>query len=291
VKILLLGKNGQIGWELQRTLSPLGDVISLGRNELDLANFTALRETVRSIEPQLIVNAAAYTAVDKAESEPELAMAINGTGPGILAEEAARCKAALIHYSTDYVFDGSKTTPYVEDDEPNPINVYGKTKLAGEVAIRQVEVPYLIFRTSWVYGTRGKNFLLTILRLAKEREELKIVNDQVGSPTWSRIIAEATAQAIAQCNSPITCYGSRITEVAGIYHLTAAEQTSWYGFAKAILATVPLATPRLLAIPTTDYPTPATRPAYSVLKNDKINQKFAIQLPYWDLQLNMALSV
>ncbi|HEY9876755.1 MAG TPA: dTDP-4-dehydrorhamnose reductase [Candidatus Obscuribacterales bacterium] len=296
MKILLLGKNGQVGWELQRTLSPLGDVISLGRNELDLANFTALRETVRSIEPQLIVNAAAYTAVDKAESEAELAMAINGTAPGILAEEAARCKAALIHYSTDYVFDGSKTTPYVEDDEPNPINVYGKTKLAGEVAIAQVEVPYLIFRTSWVYGSRGKNFLLTILRLAKEREELKIVNDQIGSPTWSRMIAEATAQAIAQCNSTSTRYRSRITEVAGIYHLTAAEQTSWYGFAKAILetnaqfSTDALPNPKLLPIPSVEYPTPAGRPTYSVLKNDKINKIFAIKIPDWQSQLRMALS-
>lgn len=290
MKFLLLGKNGQIGWELQRTLFTIGEVVSLGRNELDLANFTALRETVRAISPQLIVNAAAYTAVDKAESQPELAMAINGTASGILAEEAIRCSGALIHYSTDYLFDGSKTSPYVEDDSPNPINIYGKSKLAGEVAIAQSDVPHLIFRTSWVYGTRGRNFLLTILRSAKEKPELKIVNDQIGAPTWSRALAEATAQIIAMCYSPSTG-GAGIKEKAGIDHLTAAGQTSWYGFAEAILDTVAETghKPRLLAIPTVEYPTPADRPAYSVLNNDKIEKTFAIKLPDWQWQLKMAL--
>lgn len=296
MKILLLGKNGQVGWELQRTLAPLGKVIACGRQELDLADFAALQETLRSVQPQLIVNAAAYTAVDKAETETDLAMAINGTAPGVLAEAALQCGASLIHYSTDYVFDGTKTSPYREEDQPNPINVYGKTKQAGEIAIQQVEVPHLILRTSWVYGLRGKNFLLTILRLAKEREELKIVDDQIGAPTWSRMIAEATAQIVARCSAARTLATPDLREVAGVYHLTAAGETSWYGFTKAILetysqsSTEPLSLSRLLPIPTVEYPTPAARPAYSVLSNDKISKTFALELPTWSDQLKLALS-
>jgi dTDP-4-dehydrorhamnose reductase len=189
-RILLTGKNGQVGWELQRTLATLGEVVTLDRQDLDLADPDSIRRVVREHKPNLIVNAAAYTAVDKAEEESDLAMVINGTAPGILAEEAKRLSAAIIHYSTDYVFDGSKNTPYTEEDAPNPLNVYGRTKLAGERAIQAVGAPYLILRTSWVYGMRGKNFLLTILRLARERNEIKVVNDQIGAPTWSRIIAQ-----------------------------------------------------------------------------------------------------
>jgi len=297
MKILLLGKNGQVGWELQRTLAPLGEVIAFGHQDLDLADFAALQETVRSIQPHLIVNAAAYTAVDKAETEPELAMAINGTAPGVLAEAALQCGASLVHYSTDYVFGGTKTSPYGEEDQPNPINIYGKTKLAGEIAIQQVGAPHLILRTSWVYGLRGKNFLMTILRLAKEREELKIVDDQIGAPTWSRMIAEATAQVIARCSASESLSNPDLREVAGVYHLTASGQTSWHGFAKAILEAYaqspaePLSISRLLPIPTVEYPTPAARPAYSVLGSDKFNKIFVLELPAWSHQLKLALDL
>ena len=196
-RILVTGRNGQVGFELQRNLAGRGQVVAVGRDEMDLSDPDAIRRVVREAKPDLIVNAAAYTAVDQAESEPELALAINGVAPGILAEEAKRLGVALIHYSTDYVFDGSKAAPYTEEDEPRPINVYGRTKLAGERAIQAVDVPHLILRTSWVYSARGKNFLLTILRLAREREELSIVDDQIGAPTWSRAIAMATGGILA----------------------------------------------------------------------------------------------
>jgi len=292
LKIMLTGKNGQIGWELQRTLAPLGEVVALGRQEFDLTRPGQIRERVREIKPDIIVNAAAYTAVDKAEEEPDLAMAVNGTAPGILAEEAKRVNALLIHYSTDYVFDGTKRTPYTEEDEPNPINVYGKTKLAGERAIQEVGVPHLIFRTSWVYGIRGKNFLLTILRLARERKELRVVDDQIGSPTWSRMVAEATAQILARIYSPFAPHSSPLTELSGIYHLSAGGQTSWYGFAKAIINYTSHLTPhplRVSPIPTNKYPTPARRPSYSVLSNAKLNDAFGIVLTDWERVLILAL--
>jgi dTDP-4-dehydrorhamnose reductase len=286
VKILLVGKNGQVGWELQRTLAPLGDVVAVDRQGMDLANPDSILSAIRAVRPDLIVNAAAYTAVDKAESEPELAMAINGIAPGIMAEEAKRIGAAMIHYSTDYVFDGGKTAPYKEDDEPNPRNVYGRTKLAGEQAIQAAGIPHLILRTSWVYGTRGRNFLLTILRLAGEREELKIVEDQTGAPTSSRMIAEATAQILAQCSLSIA-------ERTGLYHLTAAGQTSWYGFAAAMLEYRAQATgvagPRLMPIPTSAYPLPATRPQYSVMSNDKLNGTFGVAIPSWQDGLGLCM--
>jgi dTDP-4-dehydrorhamnose reductase len=289
MKILLTGKNGQVGWELQRALATLGDVVAADRQGMDLANPDSIRSAIRATRPDLIVNAAAYTAVDKAESEPDLAMAINGTAPGIMAEEAKRLGAAMVHYSTDYVFDGTKTSPYTEEDTPNPINVYGKTKLAGEQAVQATGIPHLIFRTSWVYGLRGKNFLLTILRLAQERDELKIVDDQVGAPTWSRLIAEATAQILAQIRMPIAHHPLRIAEVSGLYHLTSAGQTSWHGFARAILdhsglvGIKPLA--RLTAIPGADYPLPAPRPGNSGLSNKKMQQVFGLALPAWDAAL------
>lgn len=220
-----------MGWELMRTLSPLGEITAPNSEELDLSEPGGIRAFVREVGPHLVVNAAAYTAVDRAEEEPELAAAINAAAPGVLAEEARRLGAALVHFSTDYVFDGEGTTPYTEEDHPNPINVYGRTKLAGERAVQGAGVPHLILRTSWVYGMRGKNFLLTILRLAREREELEVVHDQVGAPTWSRAIAEVTAQVLSQGAGN---FFSLLEQKGGLYNLTAAGETSWYGFAKAI---------------------------------------------------------
>jgi dTDP-4-dehydrorhamnose reductase len=285
-KILLTGKNGQVGWELQRTLATLGNVIALDRQGLDMANPDSIRRALREHQPQIIVNAAAYTAVDKAEQEPDLAMAINGTAPGILAEEAKRLGAALVHYSTDYVFDGNKNAPYVEEDAPHPLNVYGKTKWAGEQAIQAAGVPHLIFRTSWVYGARGKNFLLTILRLAKERDELRVVDDQFGAPTWSRMIAEATAQILAQ-------QATSIAEVSGIYHMTSSGQTSWYGFAQRIIENVsraaPGTAPKVTPIPGSEYPTPAKRPGNSTMSNDKLNRCFGLVMPSWEAALALCM--
>jgi len=284
--ILLIGKNGQVGWELQRTLAPLGEVVALDRQQLDLSNPAQIQERVREIKPGLIVNAAAYTTVDRAEAEPELAMAVNGTAPGILAEEAKRIGAAIIHYSTDYVFDGTKTIPYTEEDAPNPLNVYGHTKLAGEQAVQAAGVPHLILRTSWIYGLRGKNFLRTVLKLLEsDREELRVVDDQVGAPTWCRMVAEATAQIIAKD-------GDLFRETGGTYHLSAGGQTSWYGFAGEImryaLHFIPYTT-RLRSIPTSEYPTPACRPAYSVLSNAKLKVAFGVVLPGWEEGLKLAL--
>jgi len=285
-RIMLTGKNGQVGWELQHALAPLGEVVSLDRQQLDLSNPDQIRERVREIKPGLIVNAAAYTAVDRAEAEPALAMAVNGIAPGILAEEAERAGAAIIHYSTDYVFDGAKITPYTEEDALNPLNVYGRTKLAGEQAIQAAGATHLILRTSWVYGMRGKNFLLTILRLARERAELKIVDDQIGAPTWSRAIAEATARILSADTLPVT-------DASGIYHLTASGNTTWYGFAKAILALDPNPSEHVCKhikpIPTSVYPTPARRPAYSVLLNSKLKAAFGVVLPGWEQGLKLAL--
>lgn len=300
MKILLIGKNGQVGWELQRTLATLGDVVAIDRQGMDLANPDSIRSAIRIIRPDLIANAAAYTAVDKAESEPELAMAINGIAPGIMAEEAKRLGAAMIHYSTDYVFDGTKTSPYTEEDAPNPLSVYGKTKFAGEQAILAVGIPHLIFRTSWVYGLRGRNFLQTILRLAKERDELKVVDDQIGAPTWSRMIAEATSQILAQSFLPLTPHPSLLTQYGGIYNLTAAGRTSWCGFAKATLDSMatqgatsalltPHPSPKLIPITTPEYPLPAPRPPNSVLSSAKLNRTFGVALPAWDASLALCM--
>lgn len=280
MNILLLGKNGQVGWELARTLAPLGNIVALNSQELDLADPDVIRGKVREFEPDVIVNAAAHTAVDKAESESDLAMKINGTAPGILAEEAKRLDALLVHYSTDYVFDGKKPGGYTEEDQTGPVSVYGKTKLAGEEAVRNSGANHLIFRTSWVYGMRGRNFLLTMLRLMKEREELKIVDDQIGAPTWSRMIAEATSLAIA---------GFR-DDLSGTYHMTAGGSTSWHGFAAAILELSGLEKkPRLLPIPTEAYPLPARRPQNSILSNEKLHSDFGIQLPDWRASLALCL--
>ncbi len=280
-RILLTGRNGQVGWELQRTLAPLGEVVALDRTTLDLSDADAIRATIREMRPDLIVNAAAYTAVDQAETESSLAMLINGQAPGVMAEEAKQLGALMVHYSTDYVFDGSKDTAYNEDDPPNPINAYGRSKLAGEQAIQAVGCRHLILRTSWVYGLRGRNFLRTILRLAEEREELRIIDDQVGAPTWSRMIAESTALAC-----------SRKTPQEGLYHLACNGAASWHGFTQAILEFsrhLRTREPALTAIPTRDYPLPARRPLNSRLACDRLAQEADIILPDWRKALSLCL--
>jgi dTDP-4-dehydrorhamnose reductase len=282
-KILITGKNGQVGWELQRSLASFGQIIAIDAEEMDLADPDAIRRTVREVRPDIIVNPAAYTAVDKAEGDPDLAMAVNGTAAGVFAEETQRLGAVLVHYSTDYVFDGNKASPYVESDVPNPQSVYGSTKLAGELAIRVSGCKHLILRTSWVYGVHGGNFIKTILRLAKERDELRIVADQFGAPTWAKDLAQATAAALG-------CWKNNAWDrnLGGLYHLTASGRTNWHQFAEEIvrqarkydsaLAAKPL---KINAIATHEYPVPAKRPANSVLANDRIHDAFGIVLPAW----------
>lgn len=283
MNILLTGVNGQVGWELRRTLATLGTVTAPTRQQLDLTDEQALRQFIRTMRPQLIVNPAAHTAVDKAESEPELARILNAIAPAIMAEEAARLGAAMVHYSTDYVFDGSKSDAYTETDTPNPLGVYGATKLAGEQAVAATGIPHLILRTSWVYGLRGGNFLLTMQRLFQEREQLNIVADQFGAPTWSRMIAEATAQVLAQ--RPF-----EQQSLSGIYNLTSAGTASWHAFATAILERTAVGkSVTLNPIPATQYPTPATRPANSVLCGDKLRMAFGIALPHWEAALALCL--
>lgn len=287
-RILLLGKDGQVGYELRRVLAPLGELVGLDRRELDLGDAGAIRARVREAKPGVIVNAAAYTAVDRAESEPELARAVNATAPGILAGEARRLGAVLVHYSTDYVFDGEKAGPYTEDDAPAPLNQYGRTKLEGERAIAAAGCAHLILRTSWVYGARGGNFLLTMLRLAREREELRIVDDQMGAPTWSRDIARATAEILGRVAAP----DRGDAAWSGVYHLTAAGQTSWCGFARAIFGAagplIPKA-PKVIPIGTADYPTPARRPRNSVLSCSRAKARFGVALPPWEEALAQVL--
>ncbi|MBI1194839.1 MAG: dTDP-4-dehydrorhamnose reductase [Gammaproteobacteria bacterium] len=290
-KILLLGRNGQVGWELRRSLSLLGTVVSADKPALDLAQPDLIRAIVRMHEPHLIINAAAYTAVDKAEDDYQMAKAINGVAPGILAKEAKRIGATLIHYSTDYVFDGKKDAPYTEDDAPNPINSYGDTKLMGDRAVQDVGGSHLIFRTSWVYGRRGANFVRTILRLLADRDEISIVDDQIGSPTWCRIIAETTAQIMASMQSPD---GFDLDGRSGIYNLTAHGSTSWYGFACKIADhardyhLIPKVG-NIRPIPSSEYPTPAQRPAYGVLDNTKLAETFGMLTPTWEEQLKLCL--
>jgi len=299
--ILLTGKTGQVGSELLRLLPSLGEVVAPGRQELDLLDSESIRRTVREIHPELIVNAAAYTAVDAAETHEAEAFAINASAPAVLAEEAKKIGAAIVHYSTDYVFDGTKKTPYEESDVAAPISVYGRTKLAGEQTISRSEVPHLIFRTAWVYASEGRNFLLTILRLATEKEELGVVRDQFGAPTSSREIAVGTVKILAQ----LTRRGSNLeafSERSGTYHLTAGGETTWYDFASAILDEAarispdvpwfaeatrrrPIVLKRLLPITTAQYPTKASRPAWSVLSNSHLLQTFNVRLPDWRAQL------
>ena len=296
-RILITGSSGQVGFELQRSLAGLAELIAVDVERMNLTDPIAIRRVMREIAPDLIINTAAYTAVDLAESQPELAMAVNGIAPGIIAEEARRLGATLIHYSTDYVFDGTKAGPYTEEDEPRPMSVYGRTKLAGDQAIEAVDVPYLILRTSWVYGARGKNFLLTILRLARERDELKIVDDQIGAPTWSRAIARATADILKRLGYGQPGFHAACAERRGVYNFTAAGQISWHGFAAAILENaknlrpidVALAlerVPALKAIPSERYPTPAQRPRNSVLAHDKLERVFGVALADWRASLD-----
>jgi dTDP-4-dehydrorhamnose reductase len=270
--IFVTGAGGQVGFELVRSLAAHGEVIAPDRAALDLADADALVACVRQVRPQLIVNAAAYTAVDRAESERDAAFAVNARAPGILAEEAKRQDAVLIHYSTDYVFDGRRTTPYAEDAPTGPLNVYGASKLEGERAIAQSGAHAIVLRTSWVYGARGSNFLLTILRLARERDELRIVADQHGTPNWCRTLADATAAAVAH-GLPW------LAERSGLYHLASVGATTWHGFAQAIIGVAPR--PRIVGIATSDYPTPARRPAYGVLATRKFEATFGQAMPDW----------
>jgi dTDP-4-dehydrorhamnose reductase len=303
-RILLTGKNGQVGAELAAILPRLGEVTAFDRHQLDLLKPDQIRRAIRDTRPHVIVNAAAYTFVDQAESEESKARVINADAPAMMAEEAKKIGAALVHYSTDYIFDGSKNSPYDENDPPNPINVYGKTKLAGEQAIQGAGIPHLIFRTAWVYGRRGRNFLLTILRLATQREELRIVRDQFGAPTWSREIAKGTARILGQLFEQGQESFSRST---GIYHMTATGKTSWFEFGQAILEEAsrtsqgvswfaaatsghPLVARLVTPVATEEYPTVARRPAYSVLSNSRLKQMFDSELLHWRTQLHSAFA-
>jgi dTDP-4-dehydrorhamnose reductase len=270
--ILVTGANGQLGFELARLLAPCGAIVATDRATLDLADADAIVAVVRAAKPALVVNGAAYTAVDQAEREPEVARAINARAPGILADEAKKLGALLIHYSTDYVFDGAASAPYDEDAPTAPRNVYGESKLEGERAIAAIGCRALVFRTSWVYGLRGRNFLLTIRRLAAERDELRIVADQTGVPNWCRALACATRRVVDR--------GIGVaSERAGLYHMSSTGSATWYEFARAIVGD--RAKPRVTPITTADYPTPARRPAYAVLATAKFERAFGFALPSW----------
>jgi len=286
-KILLFGKIGQVGWELRRTLAPLGRLVCVDYPEVDFTQPDSIRTWIREAAPDIVVNAAAYTAVDKAEAESALALKINGEAPGVMAGEAKKLGSLLVHYSTDYVFDGTKTAPYVETDAPNPLGAYGRTKLAGDQAIQAVGCAHLIFRLCWVYGARGNNFLLTMQRLAREREKLRVVRDQIGCPTWSRMIAETTAFALQQART-----AEKARALSGVYHLCASGQTSWHGFASAIIDLMPAEEKKcreVEAIASAEYPTPTRRPAYSVMSTAKLERVFGLQLPDWHDSLRLVL--
>lgn len=302
-RILLIGGTGQLGSELVPLLPELGETVVVDRRELDLSTSDDIRRTISRVRPSLIINAAAYTAVDQAEKEQETASLVNAVAPGVIAEEASRIGAGLIHYSTDYVFDGLKRSPYEESDTANPLNTYGRTKFRGEIAIKDTGVPHLIFRTAWVYSTSGRNFLLTILRLATQRQELKIVQDQFGAPIWSREIAKTTVKILhhiveQQKSLDLSIY-------SGTYHMTAAGVTTWYEFARAILEEastmievpswfasvtdgLPLNPVQVIPITTDQYPTAAQRPSYSVLSNSLLRKTFGIEMRGWRVQLHEA---
>ncbi|WP_180126523.1 dTDP-4-dehydrorhamnose reductase [Rhodoferax sp. BLA1] len=298
-KILLLGKGGQVGWELQRSLAPLGELITLDHDSTDycgnFTNLTGLAETVRSVRPNLIVNAAAHTAVDKAESEPDLARTLNALAPQVLAQEAATLGAWLVHYSTDYVFDGSGDRPWIETDTPGPLSVYGATKLEGEQLITAANPRHLIFRTSWVYAARGGNFAKTMLRLAQERDKLTVINDQIGAPTGADLLADVTAHALRQLTQAPN--SAKAEALAGIYHLVAAGQTSWFEYAKHVLAQAQLVQPAIQIkakqvdpVPTIAFPTPAKRPFNSRLNTTKLQTTFGLTLPPWQAGVNRMLA-
>ena len=285
MKILLLGKNGQVGWELQRSLAPLGELVAPGRDDAglcgDLSNLDGLARTVQTVQPDVIVNAAAHTAVDRAESEPELAHTLNALAPGVLAREATKIGALLVHYSTDYVFDGSGSRPWAEADTPAPLSVYGRTKLEGERLIQAACPQHLIFRTSWVYAARGTNFAKTMLRLAQERERLTVIDDQFGAPTGAELIADVTAHAIRQC--------LRQPHDAGLYHLAAGGETSWHGYANQLLAcaqlmhsAIKIKATEVVAVPSSAFTTAARRPLNSRLDTTKLQHRFGLTLPRWE---------
>lgn len=285
MRIVLLGRNGQVGWELQRSLSPLGDLVALDRRQRnglcgDLTRTDALVRTLREVRPDIIVNAAAYTGVDKAESESDLARLVNARAPGVLADEALRSGALLVHYSTDYVFDGSGVSPWKEDDPLGPLNVYGSTKLEGERAIRETGCRHLVFRTSWVYASRGGNFARTMLRLAGERDRLTVIDDQIGAPTGADLIADVTAHAIRMVLSE--------PGASGLYHLAASGETSWHGYAAFVIETarqagieLKVAPDAVLPVPTSAFPTAARRPGNSRLDSHKLQQTFNLHPPHW----------
>lgn len=286
MRLLLLGNTGQLGWELQRTLQPLGVVVARDYPEINMADTANIHKMVQACRPDVIVNATAYTAVDKAESEPDLAEAINGTGPGVLAEEARKLNAVLIHYSTDYIFDGKKGSPYKETDLPQPVNVYGESKLAGEQAIQSAGGYYLIFRTAWVYSLRRESFVSKVLGWARTNDTLRVVDDQVSNPTWARMLAEVTAQVLAR--GP-----GYLQDRTGLYHLAGGGHASRYNWAREILRLDPRKqeqrVKQLLPASTMDFPTPAQRPLFSALDCQKFEQTFDLRLPFWEAALELAL--
>jgi len=293
MKILLFGKNGQVGWELQRSLAPLGELIALDNDSREMCgDFTdpnGIIQTIRTIEPDVIVNAAAHTAVDKAESEAELVRTLNALAPGVLAQEAERAKAWLIHYSTDYVFDGSGDLPWRETDATAPLSVYGATKLEGEQLIQQSGCQHLIFRTSWVYGARGGNFAKTMLKLAQERDTLRVIDDQIGAPTGADLLADITAHAIRSARQH--------TELSGLYHLVAAGETSWHGYARFVLEfarragiNIKVQPEAIEAVATSAFPTPAKRPHNSRLDTHKLQQTFGLIAPHWQAGVTRMLT-
>lgn len=290
---LVFGANGQVGYELARELAPLGRVVALTRADLDLTDLAAVGATVRSVRPTVVLNAAAYTAVDAAETDVDACRVVNAVVPGVMAEAAEAVGAPIVHYSTDYVFDGTLGRPYTEKDAPNPLNVYGATKLEGEWAVAAASTAYLTLRLSWVYGLRGRNFLRTMLRLAREREELRVVSDQVGAPTWSRAIAEATGQVLTTLLRGPADVREAVGAASGVYHLSAGGQTSWHGFAEALLAADPAREEQrcraVRPIASAEYPTAARRPGYSVLDGERLASRFGLRPPAWPEQLARAL--
>ena len=289
IHILLFGENGQVAYELARALAVIGKITGVGRDRIDFCALDTISTVIQETNPDVIINSSAYTAVDKAEEDPKTAMLVNGLAPGVIANEAKKINAPLIHYSTDYIFNGESSRPYRENDTPDPINQYGKTKLAGDKAIQESEVPYLILRTSWVYGNRGKNFFLTIQELAKNRSTLSVINDQVGAPTWCRHIAEATSNILFMGKSNLWNF---IDKHSGIYNVSGSGETTWYGFAKAIISRMKaeeVQTSEIKKIDTKDYPTAADRPHYSVLDNSRLENVFGLKLPDWQDSLDLVM--
>jgi len=292
MQILLFGKHGQLGWELQRTLAPLGHVVALDIPEIDFSRPENVQETVLRIKPQIIINTSAYTAVDRAEDEPQIAMAVNGYAPGLLASLAADLGVALIHYSTDFVFDGGKGSPYRESDTPNPLNVYGRSKLAGEKAIQEVDRAYLILRTSWVYSMRGDSFVNKVLRWSRQQTKMRLVTDQVSNPTWARMLAEVTAQMIAKADRDVSSW---LHERRGLYHLAGSDFTSRLEWGKAILRYDPhkeeQVAHEILPAQTSDFETTAQRPLFSALNCELFSDTFSLRMPPWKEMLQLAMSV